>query len=141
MKNSYHLYFVAGSNLTEPGLLLKKQYFCEMESKRQQRIGKLLQKDLGEILQVELRHVTRGAMVTVTKVLVTPDLHLAKTYLSMFATNDKAELLNNIRKHASEIRGKLGNRIRHQLRSVPELHFYEDDSLDYIENIEHLLHD
>lgn len=110
-----------------------------MESKRQQRISKLLQKDLGEIIQVELRHVTRGAMVSVTKVHITPDLHLAKTYLSMFATKDKAELLKNIRKHAGEIRGKLGNRIRHQLRAVPELQFYEDDSLDYIENIEHLL--
>jgi ribosome-binding factor A len=110
-----------------------------MESKRQQRIGKLLQKDLGEILQQELTHVTRGAMVTVTKVYVTPDLNTVKIYLSLFATSDKESLLQNIRHRAGEIRGKLGNRIRHQLRSVPELQFYEDDSLDYIENIEHLL--
>lgn len=110
-----------------------------MESKRQQRISKLLQKDLGEILQTELRHITKGAMVTVTKVTVTPDLAIAKVYLSLFATNDKENLLKGIAKHASEIRGKLGNRIRHQLRVVPELQFYLDDSLDYIENIDNLL--
>lgn len=110
-----------------------------MESKRQQRISKLLQKDLGEIFQVELRHLTRGAMVTVTKVHITPDLAIAKVYLSLFAAKDKESLMKSIVKHASEIRGKLGNRIRHQLRAVPELHFYEDDSLDYIENIENLL--
>ena len=110
-----------------------------MESKRQQRISKLLQKDLGEIFQVELRHLTRGAMVTVTKVHITPDLAIAKVYLSLFAANDKESLMKSIVKHASEIRGKLGNCIRHQLRAVPELHFYEDDSLDYIENIENLL--
>ncbi len=112
-----------------------------MESKRQQRIGKLLQKDLGEIIQIEMTHVTRGAMVTVTKVIVTPDLKTAKAYVSLFATSGKQELMDKIRKHTSEIRGKLGNRIRHQLRAVPELQFYQDDSLDYIDNIEHLLDD
>ncbi|NOX84985.1 MAG: 30S ribosome-binding factor RbfA [Chlorobi bacterium] len=110
-----------------------------MESKRQQRIAKQLQKDLGEIMQREVHHVTRGAMVTVTKVHVTPDLLLAKVYLSLFATKDKKALLENIRKHASEIRGKLGSRIKHQMRAVPELHFFEDDSLDYIERIEEIL--
>jgi ribosome-binding factor A len=112
-----------------------------MESKRQHKISKLLQKDLGEIIQMELRHVTRGAMVTVTKVYITPDLSLAKVYLSLFATKDSAELLKNIQRHASEIRGKLGNRIRHQLRVVPALQFFLDDSLDYIENIENLIED
>ena len=110
-----------------------------MESKRQQRINKLLQKDLGEIFQMELGHVTKRAMVTVTKVNVTPDLSLAKVYLSLFAVDDRAGLLENIQHHAGEIRGKLGSRIRHQLRVVPELRFYEDDSLDYIEHIEELL--
>lgn len=110
-----------------------------MESKRQEKISKLLQKDLGEILQTELRHVTRGSMVTVTKVHVTPDLAIAKVHLSLFATNNKEDLMKNIVRHTSEIRGKLGNRIRHQLRAVPDLQFYEDDSLDYIENIESLL--
>jgi len=112
-----------------------------MESKRQHKISKLLQKDLGEIIQMELRHVTRGAMVTVTKVYVTSDLSVAKVYLSLFATKDTDELLKNIRRHSSEIRGKLGNRIRHQLRVVPALQFFLDDSLDYIDNIENLLED
>lgn len=112
-----------------------------MESKRQQRIQKLLQQDLGSIFQQELTTVTRNAMVTVTKVYITPDLGLAKVYLSIFATSGKEEVLKGIQKHTSEIRGKLGNRIRHQLRQVPELHFYEDDSLDYIERIDDLLHE
>jgi ribosome-binding factor A len=112
-----------------------------MESQRQQKISKLLQKDLGEIFQMEMQHATRGAMVSVTKVYVTPDLSSAKVYLSLFAAKNPAELMKSISKHSKEIRGKLGNRIRHQLRVVPELHFYEDDSLDYIENIENLLKD
>jgi len=112
-----------------------------MESKRQHKISKLLQKDLAEIIQMDLRHVTRGAMVTVTKVYVSPDLSVAKAYLSLFACKDNDELLKNIQSHASEIRGKLGNRVRHQLRVVPALQFYLDDSLDYIDNIENLLED
>ena len=112
-----------------------------MESQRQHKISKLLQKDLGEIIQMELQHVTRGAMVSVTKVKVTPDLSVAKIYLSLFAVKDREELMKNIKRHSGEIRGKLGKRIRHQLRVVPELYFYEDDSLDYIENIENLLKD
>ena len=90
-------------------------------------------------MQREIPHVIHGAMVTVTKVNVTPDLLIAKVYLSLFATKDKKALLEDIKKHAGEIRGKLGNRIRHQVRAVPELHFYEDDSLDYIERIEEIL--
>jgi len=86
-----------------------------MESKRQERISKLLQKDLGEIFQTKLPHLAKGTMVTVTKVYVSPD------------------------KHSSEIRRELGNRIRHQLRIVPALSFFLDDSLDYIENIDSLL--
>lgn len=110
-----------------------------MESKRQLKVAKLVQKDLGEIFQQEMRHLTHGAMVTVTKVNITPDLQSARVYLSVFASKDKEGLLKNIKRHASELRGKLGNRIRHQMKSVPELHFHEDDSLDYIDNIESLL--
>jgi len=112
-----------------------------METIRQERINNLLQKDLGEIFQIEMRHVSRGAMITVTKVKVTSDLSLAKVYLSLFATSNKDELLKSIRSHTSEIRGKLGSRIKNQLRVVPSLNFYVDDSLDYIENIDNLLQD
>jgi len=117
------------------------RYFCKMENTRLDRVSKLLQKDLGEIIQIDLKHVTKGAMVTVTKVKVTPDLSLAKVYLSLFATPDKEVLMADIKRHSSEIRGKLGSRIRNQLRVVPNLQFYDDDSLDYIENIENLLNE
>ena len=112
-----------------------------METKRQQRIQKLLQRDLGEIFQRELGHVTQTAMVTVTKVYVTPDLSLARIYLSLFAVKDKMALLKKIDQHKKEIRKKLGERIRFQLRIVPDLQFFEDDSLDYIERIDKLLND
>jgi ribosome-binding factor A len=110
-----------------------------MESKRQQRISRLFQRDLGDIFREEARHHFGGAMITVTKVHVSRDLSLARVYLSLFATPDKGELLDNIRRHAGEIKYKLGNRVSKQLRSVPELEFHEDDSLDYIERIENLL--
>lgn len=110
-----------------------------MESKRQQRISKLLQKDLGEIFQRENQGLFGQAMITVTKVIVTSDLSMAKVYVSLFATSNKIKLLEMIRKNTNEIRHHLGNRVRNQLRKVPELYFYEDDSLDYIENIENLL--
>jgi ribosome-binding factor A len=110
-----------------------------MESKRQQRIARLLQKDLGDIFQHEARSFSSGALITVTKVHVTRDLGISRVYLSLFGVEDKHSLLENIRKHQKEIKYKLGNRIRNQLRTVPELEFYEDDSLDYIDNIERLL--
>ncbi len=78
-------------------------------------------------------------MVTVTKIHVTRDLSVAKVYLSLFATNDKDELIIKIKKHTKEIRYMLGQRVGKQLRVVPELQFYIDDSLDYIENLENLL--
>lgn len=110
-----------------------------MESKRQHRISRLLQKDLGEIFQQETGSFSGGAMITVTKVHVTSDLGICRVYLSLFATNDKPGLLQKIKEHKKEIKYKLGNRVRNQLRTVPDLEFYEDDSLDYIDNIEKLL--
>ena len=112
-----------------------------MESKRQQKISKLIQQDLGEIFQREIPHLTPRVMVTVTQVHVTPDLALAKVYLSLFPTKNKEQLLEGINKASREIRGLLGQRVRHQLRAIPELRFYIDDSLDYIEKIDKLLKD
>ena len=112
-----------------------------MESKRQERISKLLQKDLGEIFQTQMQHLAMRSMVTVTKVYISPDLSSAKVYLSLFATKKQQQIVDNIRKHTSEIRKEVGNRVRHQLRVVPSLSFYLDDSLDYIENIDSLLKD
>lgn len=111
-----------------------------MESTRQNKISRLIQKDLGVIFQQESRNLFHGAMITVTKVHVAKDLSIAKTYLSLFATKDKDALLEKIRKETKEIRHLLGTRVHNQLRIIPELQFFLDDSLDYIENIENLLH-
>lgn len=109
-----------------------------METNRQQRIARLLQKDLGEILQVSGRDWFPGVMITVTKVYVTADLSIAKTYLSIFG-KDANEVIGQVEAKGSEIRKQLGQRVRNQLRHVPELRFFIDDSLDYIDNIENLL--
>jgi len=110
-----------------------------METTRQNKISRLIQKDLGEIFRFESKNLFRGAMITVTKVLVSPDLSIAKVYLSLFAINDKDELLIKIKRQAKSIRYNLGKKIRNQIRVIPELHFFIDDSLDYIDNIEKLL--
>ena len=116
-------------------------YFCSMESTRQNKVSRLLQKDLGELFQKEGRNLFGNSMITVTKVNVTKDLSIAKVYLSLFATDDKQKLLDSIRRHTGEFRYKLGRRIGKQVRIIPELQFFLDDSLDYIENIEKLLDD
>ncbi|MFZ4465000.1 MAG: 30S ribosome-binding factor RbfA [Bacteroidales bacterium] len=110
-----------------------------METKRQQKINKLLQRDLGAILQLEMRSVVQGVMVTVTRVVITPDLSIARVYLSIFGTEKKKEKVEQIKTHGSEIRGLLGKRVGAQLRIIPNLQFFEDDSLDYLENIDKLL--
>ena len=111
-----------------------------MESKRQQKVSQLLQRDLAEIFQIDMRgQFSQNAMITVTKVQVTKDLSITKVYLSLFAVKDKEAFLTEVRSKTSMIRGILGKRIRHQLRVVPDLLFYIDDSLDYIENIEKLV--
>jgi ribosome-binding factor A len=112
-----------------------------MDSTRQNKIARLLQKDISEILQLNSRAYYGGSMVTVTKVRVSSDLALAKTYVSIFVTGqgDKASVLKNINDHVKEIRRDLGNRVKNQLRVIPDLEFILDDSLDYIENIENLL--
>jgi ribosome-binding factor A len=110
-----------------------------MESTRQQKISRLIQKDLGTIFQVDSRGMYGKAMITVTKVYVSKDLAVAKAYLSLFATPDKNKLLEEIRGHSREIRKKLGLKEHNQLRVIPDLQFFLDDSLDYIDNIENLL--
>lgn len=116
----------------------KIAYFCDMETTRQQKIARLIQKDLSTLFQ-QSQSVYHGAMITVTKVYVTRDLGVAKAYLSIFAAKEKSGTLELIRSHTREIRHQLGMRERNQLRVIPELQFFEDDSLDYIENIDKLL--
>lgn len=111
-----------------------------MESQRQEKIARQIQKDLGEIFQRRSTEFN-NAMITVTKVYVTKDLAIARIYVSLFATKDKKATLQMIRENISEIRYDLGNRVRHQLRKIPELEVFEDDTLDYIEHIDELLDD
>jgi ribosome-binding factor A len=112
-----------------------------MDSTRQQKVSRLIQKDLSNIFQVEGRGMYANAMVTVTQVRVSPDLAVAKIYLSIFAAGsiNKNDILEKIKLHSSAIRKNLGIRIGKQVRVIPELEFFIDDSLDYIENIENLL--
>jgi ribosome-binding factor A len=112
-----------------------------MESTRQQKIARLIQRDLGELFQKMTRDVFPGNMITVTKAHISPDLSYARAYLSLFGKTEKNELLRLINIHKKEIRRELGNRIHNQVRIIPELEFFIDDSLDYIENLENLLKD
>jgi ribosome-binding factor A len=110
-----------------------------MDTTRQKKIGRLIQKDMSEMFQREVKELTIGSLVTVTVARVTPDLGVARVYLSIFPPNRKEEVFENIKKHASHIRFTLGQRAGKQLRVIPELEFYIDDSLDYIDNIDKLL--
>ncbi len=109
-----------------------------MESTRQAKISRLLQKELSEIFRRQTAK-THGVIVTVSAVRVTPDLSLAKVYLSVFPSEKSAEMLASIKASEKTVRYELAQIVRFQLRKVPELHFYLDDSLDYLENIDKLL--
>ncbi|RYU93517.1 30S ribosome-binding factor RbfA [Emticicia agri] len=109
-----------------------------MESKRQRQVAKQIQKDLGEIFQREMKQVFDKAFVTITDVKTTPDLGIARVYLSFLMTKDKDGLLESIREHTKTIRNHLAARVRHQLRIVPDLQFYLDDTAEYAQKIENL---
>ncbi len=108
-----------------------------METQRQKKIAGIIQKDIADILQ---RAATdgglRGTLISVSKVSVTTDLSIAKVYLSVFPAKDGAALLEGIKSNQALIRHELSQRTRYQLRRVPELLFYIDDSLEYIDKIE-----
>ncbi|MEZ0484126.1 30S ribosome-binding factor RbfA [Fibrella aquatica] len=109
-----------------------------MESKRQQKVARQLQKDLGEIFQRELTHAFNGAFITVTNVRVSPDLGIARVYLSFLATKNKALLMETIEEKNKAIRQLLGERVRHQLRIVPHLQFFLDDTAEYADKMDKL---
>ena len=110
-----------------------------MESVRQQKVNKLIQKELGEIFRSEARPMFGGAFISVTVVRVSPDLGAAKVYLSIMASKDRDAIFKLIEEQNHIIRKKLGLIIGKQLRVVPELSFFIDDSLDYAMKIEQLL--
>ena len=109
-----------------------------MQETRQNKIARLLQKELSVIFQEQTRGM-HGVMVSVTRAKISPDLSICTAYLSIFPSEKGDELLENIEKNSQQIRYVLGQRVRHQLRIVPELRFFIDDSLDYIEHIDEVL--
>ncbi len=110
-----------------------------MDSTRQKKVSRLLEKELSEIFIREAKPYTMGTMVSVSKVRISPDLGLAKVYISIFPSEKKEEVYNEIDENTSAIRRHLGLKVGKQLRVVPNLQFYVDDSLDYIDNIDRLL--
>lgn len=109
------------------------------QSTRQQKVGRLIQRELAIYFQHEMQTICLGSMVTVTNVRVTPDLSIARVYLSIFPSHKAQEVLTSIQAAYKSIRFYLGNQVRNQLRIIPELEFFIDDSLDYIEKIDKLL--
>lgn len=109
-----------------------------MQETRQNRIARLLQKELATIFQGQTRQ-THGVLISVTRVRISPDLSICTAYLSIFPSEKAEELLKNINANEKTIRYDLGRRVHNQLRIIPELRFHLDDSLDYIEHIDELL--
>jgi ribosome-binding factor A len=107
-----------------------------MESKRQQKFAGVIQQDLAAIFQREGMSLLPNTMITITKVRVTPDLALARVFLSFFNNTNNQLALNTIKAHASEIRYKLGARIKDQVRIIPQLEFFVDDTSDYVERMD-----
>ncbi|SDX68902.1 ribosome-binding factor A [Lutibacter oricola] len=110
-----------------------------METNRQKKIAGVLQKDLAEVLQNAARNGMKGVIISVTKVQVTSDLGQAKVYLSVFPQLKRDIILKGVQENAPSIRYEMAKRTRDQLRRMPELDFYIDDSLDYIEDIDDAL--
>ena len=109
-----------------------------METTRQAKISRLIQKELSEIFRLQTAKIG-NVMVSVSSVKVSPDLSVAKAYLSVFPSDKAAEVIENINAQAKTVRYELAQKVRFQLRRCPELQFYIDDSIDYLENIDKLL--
>ena len=107
-----------------------------MESKRQQKFAGVIQRDLAEIFQREGNSYFPNTLVTITKVRMTPDLAIARVFLSFFNTANASQALNSVKTHAGEIRYKLGLRIKDQARIIPHLEFFVDDTNEYVERID-----
>ena len=109
-----------------------------METTRQNKISRLLQKELGDIFLLQTKAMP-GTLISVSVVRISPDLSIARVYLSVFPSEKSEELVKNINDNMKSIRFELGKRVRYQLRIIPELKFFVDDSLDYIDKIDSLL--
>ena len=109
-----------------------------METTRQNKIARLLQKELGDIFLLQTKAMS-GVLISVSAVRISPDMSVARAYLSIFPSEKAPEIIRNINDNMKSIRYELGTRVRHQLRIIPELKFFLDDSLDYLEHIDELL--
>ena len=109
-----------------------------METTRQNKISRLIQKELSEIFLLQTKSMS-GVLVSVSAVRISPDMSIARVYLSVFPSGKSQEIVKNINDNMKSIRFELGTRVRHQLRIIPELKFFVDDSLDYVERIDELL--
>lgn len=110
-----------------------------MESTRQKKVSRLIQKELADIFIKKGNELAHGKLVSITRVRISPDLSFAKVYISIFPATDQNDILNAIQNHSSKIRFELGQKVRSQLRIVPDIVFNIDDSLDYIDKIDKLL--
>lgn len=118
--------------------IIKKKEKKHMQETRQNRIARLLQKELSLIFQSQTR-MMHGVMVSVTRCRISPDMSVCTAYLSIFPSEKGEEIIGNVNANVKTIRYELGTRVRNQLRIIPELRFFIDDSLDYIEHIDELL--
>ena len=109
-----------------------------METTSQNKISRLIQKELSEIFLLQTKSMN-GVLVSVSAVRISPDMSIARVYLSVFPSERSLEIVKNINDNMKSIRYELGTRVRHQLRIIPELKFFVDDSLDYAERIDELL--
>lgn len=109
-----------------------------MDTTRQNKVGRLIQKELSEIFMAETRRM-QGVLLTVTACRISPDMSICRVYLSVFPSERAEEIIGNITANQKQVRFELGNRMRHQLRIIPELKFFIDDSLDYAQHIDELL--
>ena len=126
------------NSLNSISLMNQKIKNINMQETRQNKIARLLQKELSVIFQQQTRAM-HGVMVSVTRTKISPDLSICTAYLSVFPSEKAEEILNNIKANEKTIRYDLGQRVRYQLRIIPELRFFIDDSLDYIDRIDELL--
>ena len=110
-----------------------------MDSIRQNKVARLIQRDLREMFQQECKEYTEGAMLSVTAVRVSPDLSYAKIYVSIFPSERVEAVMKSLEEKNKSIRFILGKKVGKQMRIVPELRFFVDDSLDYIDKIDELL--
>ena len=108
------------------------------ESKRQKQVARLIQEEMNLLFQKEGLHMVQGGMVSIVNVEITPDLLEARIYLSFFKIDNSQEVLKSLQERIPELRGMLGNKLRHQLRRIPELQFFADDTLEHVDKMEAL---